>query len=661
MSPRRPATSQAGRTTPAARLRRPPSPRWHVTRRRLLVATGLFALALTVRLLHLYAHAANPTFTTPIMDQADYDDLARALLELRPARTPLFWQPPFYPLYLAAVYAVGGPSPLLARVFQCLLGAATVVLTYWLGRRLLGENVGITAALMTALCGPLVFFESELLATGWAAFWAVALLLLCLRAAATRGIISPLVFGVTGALSISTRPTFLPVFLACAVWLLFAWRRAGWPAGRLIGGATAVAGGFLVVCVPLAALNYRLNAHFSIMPASGGINFFIGNNPRADETTAFRPGRDWRWLERLPREHGITGDIWTQQRFFYDQTWQYVSRQPLSFAAGLLEKSLQLISAREVPRSVDLYAFRPWSPALAVLAWKVGQFGFPFGVLLPLALLGLLRHGRRLPVPIWLLLTLQPASVVLVFVAARYRAPLLPVIAIAAAAGLLALPGLLRAGWRQRALLGLLLAGTVLIQTVPGPFPAEQVNYSAELYRLLAIRHYQENQLPQAINRYQQALEYAPDDPDIHAGLARVLLVAGSADAAVNHYETSLRMRPDVAVNHAALGAALEQIGRLEQAAAEYQHAVEIDPTYAKAYVNLGAIQRRLGRLKEATAAFRAAVRLDPHDPIAHYNLGDALADQGDAAGAVESLRQALLLDPGFEPAHRRLAELQHP
>jgi tetratricopeptide (TPR) repeat protein len=625
------------------------------------VAAGLFALALSVRLLHLYGHAANPTFTTPIMDQADYDDLARALLEQRPARTPLFWQPPFYPLYLAAVYAVGGPNPLLARVFQCLLGAATVVLTYWLGRRLLGENVGITAALFTALCGPLVFFESELLATGWAAFWAVALLLLGLRAAETRGIVAHLAFGVAGALSISTRPTFLPVFLACAVWLLFAWRRAGWRTGRLAGGATAVAGGFLIISLPLAALNYRLNANFGIMPASGGINFFIGNNPRADETTAFRPGRDWRWLERLPRENGVTGDMWAQQQFFYDQTWQYLREQPLSFAAGLLQKTVQFISAREVPRSVDLYAFRRWSPALAVLTWKVGQFGFPFGVLLPLALLGLLSSWRRLPTPVWLLLMLQSASIVLVFVAARYRAPLLPVIAIAAAAGLLALPGLLRSDRRQRALLGLLLAGTVLAQTLPGPFPAEQVNYSAELYRLLAIRHYQENQLSEAIHRYQQALEYAPGDPDIHAGLARVLLVTGSAEAAVSHYETSLRTRPDVAVNHAALAAALEQTGRLERAAAEYERAVEIDPTYAKAYVNLGAIQRRLGRLEEAIAAFRAAVRLDPHDPIAHHNLGDALADHGDTAGAVESLRQSLLLDPGFEPARRRLAELQQP
>jgi 4-amino-4-deoxy-L-arabinose transferase-like glycosyltransferase len=113
-------------------------------------------------------------------------------------------------------------------------------------------------------------------------------MLLCLRAAETRGIVTSLAFGAAAALSISTRPTFLTVFLACAVWLLVAWRgRMGRRPPRR--RRDCFARGFLVVCVPLAHLSTgSMQTSASCRPARH--QFFIGNNPRADETPAYPPG-----------------------------------------------------------------------------------------------------------------------------------------------------------------------------------------------------------------------------------------------------------------------------------------------------------------------------------------------------------------------------------
>ena len=177
------------------------------------IVLGLFTLALAVRLLYLYESADNPTFDQPIVDAGAYNELARALAEGTPMSEHFFWQPFFYPAFLSLLHALSGSSIVFARVIQLLLGALTCVLTYRLGELAFDRRTGVLAAIITALYGPLIFFEAELLATGWAAFWAVVLVLLVLRVRVTKGLGSCFLLGICGALSVLTRPTFHPFFV----------------------------------------------------------------------------------------------------------------------------------------------------------------------------------------------------------------------------------------------------------------------------------------------------------------------------------------------------------------------------------------------------------------------------------------------------------------
>ena len=620
---------------------------------------GIALLALLVRLVYLHESSGNPTFATPIMDSADYDDLARALLDGHAPQTSLFWQPVFYPLFLAAVYKLTGASILAAKVIQAVVGALTCVLTQRLGRRVLGPRAGLLAGLITAVYGPLVFFEGELLATGWAAFWAVALVLLALVVGERRRPSLDWLLGGVAALSVITRPTFLPVVVVGAVWLAVVWvRRAyGW---RRVGlGLAALVAGFLLIALPVGALNYRMHAHFGILPASGGINFYIGNNPEASATIAARPGRAWRDLLAMPTEQGVRGGVWEEQRFFYERARSFAAGHPVAFGAGLLSKAVEFVSAREVPRSVDLYTFRQWSRVLSILAWKIGGFGFPFGVLLPLALLGIVHAWRRIPGVVWLLLVCYPLAIILVFCAARYRAPLVPIIAVLAAGGLCGLAELASTRrWRHLGIEAGIAAMLALAISLPGPFPAERINSAAELHQFLANRLFKEERLPEAITQYQEALRFAPADADIHGKLAETLHREGDRAGAIEHYRAALQARPDSATNWALLGIALAETGALEDAVAAYREALRVDPKFARIHANLGGVLRELGRLDEAIAAYERSVQLAPREATLHYNLGAALAARGDIAAARAALERALSLDPGYEPARTLLRQL---
>ncbi|MFA5251842.1 MAG: glycosyltransferase family 39 protein, partial [Phycisphaerae bacterium] len=151
------------------------------TKRSFFVACIIFSLALTVRLIYLYESSANPTFQVPIVDSKIYDETARAFVSGQGMVSNFFWQPFFYQFFLSVVYIFSGNSIIFAKIIQVLLGALTCALTYKLGKKIFGERTGIIAGLIAAFYGPMFFYESELLATGWAAFWAVAIVLLFLE------------------------------------------------------------------------------------------------------------------------------------------------------------------------------------------------------------------------------------------------------------------------------------------------------------------------------------------------------------------------------------------------------------------------------------------------------------------------------------------------
>lgn len=137
----------------------------------------ILLLAILFRGLYLYDSSDNPTFRVPVVDARTYDQIARRVAEEGDFTQDLFWQPPFYPLFLSSVYKVTKGSILAAKIFQMIIGVLTCVLVYMLGVKLFNNLIGFFAGIMAAIYLPMIFFEGELLATGWAAFWAVALIL----------------------------------------------------------------------------------------------------------------------------------------------------------------------------------------------------------------------------------------------------------------------------------------------------------------------------------------------------------------------------------------------------------------------------------------------------------------------------------------------------
>jgi len=617
---------------------------------------AVFLLAVLVRGLYLYDSSDSPTFFAPIVDSLTYDQMARGLLDGRGITREFFWQPMFYPLFLSMVYWLSHSSVIWVKFIQLILGGVTCVLVYRLGQKLFGRPAGMLAGVITAVYVPLVFFEGELLAVGWAAFWSVTLVLVLIKAGEKPSVWSCFVLGLLGALSIITRPVFLPFFAAGCIWLLVVWIRGRIEAKKLVVSVATIAAGFLVVAGPVAISSYQVMGKVMILPYSGSVNLYIGNNPNYKETITIRPGLGWRELVELPGKQGIKDDS-GKQRFFADKTVDYIVNEPASFLKGLVYKTAQFFSSREMPRNVDIYLFRRWSAVLRAGVWKAGRFGFPFGVLLPLAVVGAVYRRRKVPWPIWLLAIFYPASVILVFVTSRYRTPIIPVTSVLAAAGCGAVWKILQGRqWPKLAVAGVIVLGIGLVSTAAGPFYAEQIDYEPELYYWLADSLEQQGRADQAIRAYCKAISSRADYVEAHRSLGLLLVEQKRLQEAVAHYNTALAVVGEDAGLHEGLGMALSRQGKIKDAIEHYHKAIQIDPEKAGAYSNLGTAFLALNRLDEALKNYSRAIELNPNDSVTHNNIANIFAIQGRLHKAVEHLEISLRIKPGDPETLNNLA-----
>jgi Tfp pilus assembly protein PilF/4-amino-4-deoxy-L-arabinose transferase-like glycosyltransferase len=603
----------------------------------------VFALALLVRLSVLAERAKSPTFDAPIIDAARYDELARMIAAGHwPAE--LFWQSPFYPCFLGLVYALGGGSMLAAKVLQVLLGSATCVLGWRLGAELCDRRVGLGAGVILALYGPLAFFETELLATGWAVFLALAVVLLLYRCARAPKLWWLGALGACSALAVQTHAILLPFVAIGAAWL--GWERWRAPARRAQAlGALALAGAsFALVTAPFLVGSARLTGSIAWLPSSGGVNLYLGNNADSCATVGIRPGRQWIALVQEPaRRHGAASPA-AESRFFVDEVVAYAKREPLDLAAGLGWKALRLASSREVPRNVDLYVASRWSLLLHALVFKLGPLGVPFGLLLPAALLGLLGGGwRAIRGPGRLLLCVYGLSIVAVLVASRYRLPLVPVLAVLAARGVCNVREWLRAAeWPRLRTAGLTAALGLGLGILPGPFCEERGPFEAEIYFGAGAYRDRQGRQAEAFALYQRALELEPRFYEAHYNVAVLHAQQQRPEQAATHYRAAIEIDPRQADARLGLGVALLDLGRSADALVEVQAAAELEPDRASSHYLLGRLLGAAGRFAEAERALRRGLELRPDDADALNSLAWLLT--GEDEPALQRADEAVLL-----------------
>ncbi|MFC1707366.1 tetratricopeptide repeat protein [Planctomycetota bacterium] len=613
-------------------------------------------VALLVRAVYLWEIKDSVEFWVLLNDAHSYDSWAQKIAKGDWLGTQVFYQAPFYPYFLGAVYTLLGRDLLLLRIVQVLLGTLSCMLVAGAARGFFSRRAGLLAGLLFALCPAAVYFDGLIQKAVLSIFFMALLLFVLARIVQhPRGLLWAQCGVVLGCFGL-TRENSLILLPVVVVWLLGHFRHQ--PRATILRWGASLLLGLAVVLLPVALRNKAIGGDFILTTSQLGSNLYIGNNERSEGIYApLRPGRsNWTFerkdaTELAEEALGRTLRPAEVSQYWTHEALSYVRGRPWHWLRLMVRKWLLTWNAIEIPDTEDQYVYSRISPLLRALSTLLH-----FGVILPLAALGVCltwRERRR----VWLLyvtLITYAASVTAFYVFSRYRMPLVPILVLFAGAGLANLRRLMqRRAVREAAVAGILVLGTALLanrEMYPeGFFYADsQFNVATRLAdtgnRELAARYFRRT--------LQQDHQHAP----AHNGLGNTLFLAGRTEEALRHFADALQLDPDYAEAHNNMGNVLVKLGRFSEAMLHYSTSLELKPQNAGVHVNMAMTALLdLHDPETATAHLRKALELTPGNAELHGHLGAALLQAGRISEAITHLREALRIRPELSAPRRDL------
>jgi tetratricopeptide (TPR) repeat protein len=276
---------------------------------------------------------------------------------------------------------------------------------------------------------------------------------------------------------------------------------------------------------------------------------------------------------------------------------QYAASDPAGFLLLQAKKLRLLLGGNEIYRNQAIYPERSSSPILAALLWKIPGLAFPFGILLPIAAVGLVIGGRRAPLLAGSV-AIYALSIVAFFIAARYRVPLVPLLLVFAAEGGRWLWKEATAPQRLFAIVG--MAAAFAIANLGQGRMESRMNADAEYsvgVRLALAGHPIE-----ARDRFRRALELKPGYAEAWSNLGVIEARGGNTEAAGRAFLRAVELAPDETAALANLAIFYEKQNRLEEAARLYDRILTIDPGDSVAEARLQALRARATPTRAAPA-----------------------------------------------------------
>jgi tetratricopeptide (TPR) repeat protein len=642
----------------------------------------VFVVAAVLRAAYLAAFLADgPLASIRSVDTAAYLGLARQILEGGGAGAAPFHSAAPYPFLLAAL----GGSATLTLAVQALVDSLSAVLIWRIGRRE-GRAAGLAGGLLYATAAVAIFAAGTLLFDTVGTF-----LVLAAVDRATTALERPSVGGWVAAaaplaLAATARP-FLAAFLAVTILVPMARGRLSSRAATVTVAGAAL--GVALALAPLVALQLATVGEVRLLPASGGVTFFIGNNPAADGTLVFPTYRGIGLsaeaytggaMRDPARRLGRPVTAGEASAFWFREGLGWWRREPLAAVALTARKAAMLLGAAEIP---DNYDFTLARERIGLLRWLPSWL--PVLILAPAGVALALRRRRAGP-PL-AMVGLHAAALPLFLATGRLRYPLMALLCAFAGMTIEEARAQVRAGERRGLLVGL-VAAVAAASLALWPFiPADALPAPGALRQLAAalVDHGRPDEalallarLPpgrgrstaavrgdalralgraeEALAAYKVAVAFDPGDDLAHRRVEEIS-AARPADAAGRALAADAQARGDAS---SWLGLARRRLAeeRFEMAVRAARRAVEAGAGDDGIHVLALALRGR-GRAAESVEALTALVGRAERDVALRVDLADSLLADGRPEEARARYEEALAIDPAFALAHYGLGRLE--
>ncbi|MBU2626239.1 MAG: glycosyltransferase family 39 protein [candidate division Zixibacteria bacterium] len=658
---------------------------------RLVWPAAVFIAALVVRLIVLLEFLANdPSFYLPQLDSDWYHLWALRIAggELLP--TTVFIGAPLYATVLGLFYAVSGGSLLFAKIISIIIASFSCVLLYKIAERIFGQSIARIAGIMLALYGTVLFYDTQILPPVLTVFLILCAIHLLLKFEERKQLIYLCLSGLAFGLSLITEPMTAAAIPFILLWLLrYAKIRKGVSYRVTRGGLFIV-----ILLMPVILTSYHnYQVAKQVIPVSNdcGLKFYLGNNPVADGLA--------RRMPEIPAENQMP---WHDLVFVTDSIAKFETGEQLSpgeissywkskavswissdvggFFALTAKKSYYFLAGYESSDGTGIYDYRSYSMLLSALAFDFGM-KIPFGLIMPLAIVGVIVTRKRWKELLPLHAMIWPFAAIAIFftVNASVRLPVVPFVIMLAAAAVHTIWSLSKARKLKTIAVPCLVGIVLLIILNLNLFSLGKTNpFQYHFSRAIGLESSADTE--GAIAEYREALKYYPSDARCHTRLGHLFFSIGKIDEAETHFISALqsdpyspsansslgkvylrkgnpeiariyindafvkgRELPEVLVTWAEL---MEGIGEADSAEMFYKQALDKSTSISFHANLLGNYYVKTDQIDSAYKYFGIAVRNNEDYVTARVNLANVKLALGDTTAAVNDYTSILETNP---------------
>ncbi|OQX56249.1 MAG: hypothetical protein B5M53_02490 [Candidatus Cloacimonas sp. 4484_209] len=590
-------------------------------------------LSFIINIVYILELRKSPLFYFPQMDALYHIEWAKRILSGDIIGKEVFFRAPLYPYSLALILKISHNSFVVTRLFQAFVSSVSIFLIYHISRKFFTKKVAISSSIIATLYGPLVYFTGEFLIVPLIIFFDLSIILFLFKTIEKptfwRWLIAGLLFG----LSAIARPNILLPALLLPLFLFYYYRSK-----QVIKWTTGLFAGILIIVFPVLIRNYIVGKDFVPIASQAGINFYIGNNQYSDGTTAIAPGTRGTWwggyydaikiAEKEMGKHLKPSEI---SNFWMKKGLEFIVYSPYDAFKLFVKKCFLFFSGMEFSNNKDIYFFKRYSKILNILIWRVLLkipksaklpffiFGFPFSILIPFSFAGIFfsfREKDKRKILLVFLITTYFISVVIFFVNARYRMPVIPILIMFAVYGFIKL---FRAKKTQYYIIPIIVFFLFNLNL----FRVSPPSAVQSLYNI-GIAYGKMHKYKEALKHYQMAIEEDPSFYEVYVNI-------GNIYARFNYNDIAEKM---------------------------YKKSLEINPKHEKAYFNLGHLALKKNNLNKAYKYYEKAFSIDPNYYLAYYYAGVAKEKLGEIGNAIAFYKKALTINENFLPAKKKLSHL---
>lgn len=361
---------------------------------------------------------AGKGYSVPMIEQSGYHDPQKGLNIYMPTGYHL----PFYPLMLATIYYFL-KSPLSIFIIMCIqvvLASATCIVIYLIALRLFkNQSIAIIAGCTMILYPTFIIHVARLVPETILIFWlslaVLYLLLLKDNPTCRNSLITGALIGVT----LLTSNVVVPMIPFIFIWLLISLTIA-WEKRFKIIMLTMITA-FIIVS-PWLIRNYIVFKEFPLMKTTMGINFWLGNNPKATGTFLFQSGEPIESILPKVFYEALKISETELDKRLYDDAMSYIKKNPMHFVRLFLKR----------------FYYFTWFPPDNLLSKEAKLhkklIKLPYGFILIGCIIGVILSLRKYPKGVFLIFSIILSQTLLfsVFIVGhpRYRMTIEPYIII---------------------------------------------------------------------------------------------------------------------------------------------------------------------------------------------------------------------------------------